>query len=150
MKRMTPTMKKNSPILNTQQSARPSNLNQESMKHMLDSFTLNLQEERSNNMESQLKGLEILQNNLKKIADKSDLQRSLASITSNLDSNEIRAPNGQGIFAINKYISQIEKADMDEGVRKILFTTKTDQSVITLLGGENTIKDLEWCEIKQN
>ena len=159
MKRMTPNMR-NSPILNTQLSARPSTYNikkeenrthgnLDHMKSMLDSFTLNLKEERENTMESQLKGLEILQTNMKKIADKTDLQRSLSSITMNIDTNDIRAPNGQGIFAINKYISQIEKADQDDHVRKILFTTKSDRSVITLLGGEETIKDLKWLEIKE-
>ena len=65
---------------------------------LLTNFTKNLEHERTAATETQNKGLNILQTNMSQIVSKSDLQRSISSVTITLTAADVRQSNGCGLL----------------------------------------------------
>ena len=130
-------------------SDQSSNNNTNELKMILDTFEKTVQNERNAQYVQTISGLNAMQENFDKMLSKSNLQHSIASVNKTLTATDIRLPQGQGLTIINQWITLVERANQDEAARKDIFLRKTEQNVVTLLGGDKECAKLTWDDIKK-
>ena len=91
--------------------------------------------------------VEKLQKEIKKAIDNADVHSKALQIKTKLTAELLRARNGVGIHPLTTYINEIEI--FKESERKQILIQTADSTIITILGGYDTIETLNFQEIKK-